>query len=462
MSGRCQLAVIGAGPAGLAAATVAAELGVDVAVFDEQPGPGGRIYESAERSPLADTKVLGAEYGRGAGLAAEFRASGAAYHPDSEIWLITPEREVGVLAGDALRFVQAERVLIASGAMERAVPFPGWTLPGVMTAGAGQILLKSAGIVPDDGVVLAGSGPLLPLLACQYLRLGVTVKAMLDTTPVLNYARALKHLPRAFLAGDYISKGLAMKREVAAAKIPVTGRVETLRAIGTDRLEAVEYTVGGKSRTIETGLLLVHFGLVPNTILADAAGCRRVWDDQRSFWRPWSDGWGNTDMEGIAVAGDGSAIGGALAAERAGRIVALEVARALGFIDEAERDRRAVTEREALTRDLGARPFLDALFQVPRPTLADDTIVCRCEEVTAGDIRKAVAEGCVGPNQVKAATRCGMGPCQARQCGTTVPLVTAEALKRPVAEIGALRARPPVKPVTLAQLAALGDDGGMS
>ena len=457
MSEHWQLAVVGAGPAGLAAATTAAELGIEVVLIDEQPDPGGRIYQ---KSTLSESPILGDDYARGVELADAFRASGAGYRPDTDVWLLDAEREIGIRSGDTLALVSAERVLVASGAMERPLPFPGWTLPGVMTAGAGQILLKSAAVVPAGRVVLAGSGPLLFLLASQYLRAGVHIAALLDTTPAANYLAALPHLPAALVGGDYLAKGLAMKREITAAGVEVVGRVRGLKALGEGRLEAVEYQAGGSRKTIETELLLTHFGLVPNTAMADAAGCSRVWNEAGLSWQPTIDAWGNTDVEGIAVAGDCAGIGGARAAERSGRLAALEAARALGLIDAAGRDRRAAPERKALARELRARPFLEALFRVPRrayAAIADDTVVCRCEEVTAGDIRRAVGEGCVGPNQVKSVTRTGMGPCQSRQCGISVPLLTAEALGRSVAEVGPLRPRPPLTPVTLGQLAALAE-----
>ncbi|MDH3914476.1 MAG: FAD-dependent oxidoreductase, partial [Rhodospirillales bacterium] len=206
MTARHELAVIGAGPAGLAAAATAAELGLEVALFDDQPAPGGQIYRGVEKTPLVDPAVLGEDYRRGDGLAEAFRASGAAYHPSCGVWLLTPEREIGLLDNGRARFVTAGRAIIAGGAMERPVPFPGWTLPGVMTAGAGQILLKSAGIVPEKGVVLAGTGPLLLLLAAQYLRAGVRIAALLDMTSRSNALRALPHLPAALAAFGTLAK----------------------------------------------------------------------------------------------------------------------------------------------------------------------------------------------------------------------------------------------------------------
>jgi NADPH-dependent 2,4-dienoyl-CoA reductase/sulfur reductase-like enzyme len=457
MTARLELAVIGAGPAGLAAATTAAELGLEVALFDDQPAPGGQIYREVEQPPVGDPGMFGEDYRRGADLTKVFRASGAAYHPSCGVWLLTPEREIGLLDNGQAHFLTAERIVIAGGAMERPVPFPGWTLPGVMTAGAGQILLKSAGAVPEYGVVLAGTGPLLLLLAAQYLRAGVRIGALLDMTPRSNALRALPHLPAALSAPGTLAKGLALKREIRRAGVRVVRGVKRLRALGQVCLEAAAYDTGRGEQRLDCRLLLVHFGVIPDSNTTRSLGLRHLWDARQLCWRPVVDAWGNTGVEGFAVAGDGAGIGGALAAEHAGRLAALEAARALGCIDVSERDDRAAPVRAALARERRVRPFLDVLFQ-PAPELIsrldDDTIVCRCEEVTAGQIREAVAQGCTGPNQLKSFTRCGMGPCQGRQCGTTVSQLIGHTLGRPVEEIGAYRIRPPLKPISLTQLAA--------
>lgn len=458
MNEGCELAVIGAGPAGLAAATMAADSGVDVAVFDEQPDPGGQIYRAIERSPSDRQGILGVDYGRGRDLVSAFRRSTARYYPESIIWVIKPNRELGILSGGDLRYVKAERILIATGAMERAVPFAGWTLPGVMTAGAGQVTLKSSGLAPVGKTVIAGKGPLLWLAAWQYRRAGVALEAVLDFSRPRDYLRALPHLPMAALAGPYLGKGLAMMREVRAAGIPVFSRVSELRAHGTDRVKSIEFRTGSRRRTADVDLLLVHFGVVPRTDLTMSIRARHQWDAGQACWRPSTDEWGNTDVEAVQVLGDAAGIDGAAAAEMAGRIASLEAMRALGRIDTADRDRMAARYAKALRRDRWVRPFLEALFQPPDPMaswLPDDLVVCRCEEVTAGDIRAATAMGCKGANEVKYATRCGMGPCQGRQCGLTVSRIIAHTSGRSMEDVGALRIRPPVKPITMGQLAAM-------
>jgi len=453
-----QLAVIGAGPAGLAAATLAAEQGVEVAVFDERAAPGGQIYRAMESIPPHRAGQLGDEYQRGRKMVSDFRASRAQYFPETQVWSLNGRREIGLVQHHQAHTVTADQVVIAGGAMERPVPFPGWTLPGVMNASAGQILFKAHGIVPDDGVVLAGSGPLLLLLAWQYLHAGVGVKALLDVTPMINHLHALPGLPRALLAGHYITKGMRYKRDLKRAGISTLHNVKGLRAQGKDTLQAVSFLHNGREQKLETALLLVHFGVIPHTQLGRVAGCRHVWDDSQLCWRPHLDEWGRSSVDGILIAGDGGGIGGARSAEHAGRLAAIQALYALGAVDRNARQGLARNDRKWMREDLHIRPFLEAFFRISDDMLQvtdDDTVVCRCEEVSAGQIRAAVADGHRDSNQVKFLTRCGMGPCQGRQCGEAVSHIVAVASGKAVQDIGHYRERPPVNPLTLGQLAGL-------
>ena len=274
------------------------------------------MYRGVETADNTDHEILGHDYGRGAALARSFRDSGAGYRDKSDIWTVTPERQVGVISsGSGQHNRSGANHHRQRAAWNGAVPFPGWTLPGVMTAGAGQILLKQEGMVPDGttpggGVVLAGSGPLLLLVACQYLRAGVAIQAMLDMTPRGAHLRALLHLPLALTAGAYIASGLSLKSELSQAEVPIISGVTKIVASGSDRLTAVEYIVGRHRETLETGMLMVHFGIVPNGHLAAALGVEEIWDRRQLCWRPSTDIWGATNLEGIAVAGDCAGITG--------------------------------------------------------------------------------------------------------------------------------------------------------
>ena len=453
------LAIIGAGPAGLAAAATAAKLGTGVLMLDENPNVGGQIYRAIAANPVPNKDLLGSDYWRGEALAHEAAASTAQHAAGAIVWSVSPRDgggyEIGVSMAGRARIFAAREVMLATGAVERPFPIAGWTLPGVMSCGGAQTALKASGLVPDGRLVIAGCGPLLWLIAWQYLNAGVAIDAILDTTPRANWLGALPHLP-AFMASPYLAKGLKLMRAVRA-KVRVVAGVEALRAEGTDKVEAVVYRKGGAEQRIAVDTLLLHQGVVPNINLSNAIGCRHVWDDMQLTWKPEADAWGATSVPGISIAGDGAGIAGAEAAAERGRIAALGAAQRLGNIDIARRDRDAAIPRAALARYLRGRAFLDTLyrpakaFRVPQ----GDTLACRCEEVTAERIRATVPLGAIGPNQMKSFLRCGMGPCQGRLCGLTVAELIADARGVSMEDVGYYRLRPPVKPISLGELAAM-------
>lgn len=452
--GSYDVVVIGAGPAGLAAAATTAEAGLSTLLLDENVGPGGQVWRAIASTPVIERDRLGADYWAGADLVRAVRSSGAEIIQRATVWSLDRHLEIGVSVGGASAFVKARRVVVATGALERPFPIPGWTLPGVMTAGAAQTMLKSSALVPDGRTVIAGQGPLIWLLAAQILRLGGRIDRILDTTERRNYFSALPHV-FAFLTSPYFAKGLALMREVRA-KVPVVSAVNELAAAGDGQLATVTYVAGGRRETMPTDLLLLHQGVVPNVNLAMAAGIEHRWDERQLCWSPVLDPNGSSSIEEIAIAGDGAGIGGAEAAVFRGRIAARAAVDALAPAAAAKLAPMA-TLLAGLVRAERGRVFLDTLFRpLPRFRIpSGDTIVCRCEEVTASDILDSVAIGATGPNQLKAYRRTGMGPCQGRLCGLTVTELMAQARGKSPQEIGYYRLRAPVKPITLAELAAV-------
>jgi hypothetical protein len=441
------LVVIGGGPAGLAAASVAARAGLSTVLFDENPGVGGQIYRGITANPVKNRAILGDDYWAGSTLATEAKGSGALIVNGATVWSLDRTLTVGVSMGGKARLLQAKKVIIATGSLERPFPIPGWTLPGVMTAGGAQTVLKAQGLVPSGRTVMAGSGPLLWLLAAQILRAGGKIEAIFDTSSKRNWLRAALHLPD-FLLSPYFGKGLALLREVKA-KVPVHGASE-IAAIGTDKL--TEVVVDG--RRIPADLLLLHQGVVPNVNLAIAAGVAHRWNERQLCFVPVLDADFQSSVPGIAVAGDGAGIAGGTAAAERGRIAAIAAVRALK--PEADVPDPQNTRQRLQHEEMG-RAFLDELYRpvesLRRPE--DDTIACRCEEVTAQQIRDTARMGCEGPNQMKAFLRCGMGPCQGRLCGLTVTELIAEERGTTPDEVGYYRLRPPVKPISLGELASL-------
>lgn len=452
-----QVAVIGAGPAGISAATTCADAGATTLLLDEQPAPGGQIYRSVGRPALADRDVLGPDYYKGEALLEALRRSHVEYVSSASVWQVTPQRQIGVSIDGESHLVSADQVIVATGAQERPFPIPGWTLPGVMTAGAAQILLKKSGMAAD-GAVFAGTGPLLYLTARQYLRAGAKVTAVLDTTPRGNYRRALSQGFGALHGFKNLQKGWQWIREIKAAGVPIIDGISDLRVRGEERVVAVEYRRNGQWTSMRTEHLFLHQGVVPNINLTMSMRCAHAWCDRQLCWHVVADAWGETTLPDVAVAGDAADISGATCAPHRGTIAALGALHRLRLMSAHQRDSVAAAHRRAMTAEDRFRAFLDVLFRPGEQFLtpADQAaLVCRCEEISAGKLRDIIRVGCEGPNQLKSFSRCGMGPCQGRLCGLTVGHILSTQLGRPVAEVGYYRLRQPIKPIALGELAAM-------
>lgn len=451
------LIIIGAGPAGMSAAVTAASLGLKTVLLDEQPRAGGQIYRNVTLADPAVAALLGPDYTHGRALAERLAGSGVEVRHGALVWDVAPDLTVTTLQQGQSRQLRAPQLIAATGAMERPSPVPGWTLPGVLNAGAAQIALKSAGSIPSGPVVLAGGGPLLLLVACQLLDAGATLAGIVETSPATNRWAALPHLPAALGSPATLIKGLRMMRRLRAAEVPWFTGATQLVVEGQERAEALRFIAAGRAHRLDASVVLLHHGVVPNTQLTRLLRVEHDWNDAQLAWQPRADDWGQTSLAGLRIAGDGASICGALAAEASGTLAALGAAQALRRLSVTECSERARPAQGALRQQLRIRPFLDALYRPPQwiNTPGDDTVVCRCEEVTAGQVREMARQGCQGPNQTKFFSRCGMGPCQGRQCGLAVSQILASELGKPVAEVGAYRIRSPLKPVPLASLAAL-------
>jgi NADPH-dependent 2,4-dienoyl-CoA reductase/sulfur reductase-like enzyme len=454
------LIVVGCGPAGMSAAIEAARLGLHTLLLDEQAGPGGQIYRGIEVTGQAIARVLGPDYRYGASVSTRLRQADVDYQCGAMVWDIAQDSTVSYLQGGVSKQVRGRQLVLATGALERATPIPGWTLPGVLNAGAAQIALKSAGSIPAGRIVVAGSGPLLLLVACQLMDAGANVVGLVETAPSVNRWRALKSIAGALAAPSYLLKGLGMLRRLKAARILHFVGASLLKVEGDSCVRTFVFNRGHEVHRIEAETVLLHHGVVPNTQVGRLLRLDHFWSDAQMAWLPKVDAFGATSRPGIRVAGDGAAIGGARVAEASGALAAIGAAKALGRIDGQRFEQSAAPWQAEMRRQLRIRPFLEALYRPPewlsRP--ADDTIVCRCEEVTAGRIREMAQLGCQGPNQTKFFSRCGMGPCQGRICGSAVTQILAASLKRRPDEVGAYRVRSPLKPVPLGALASMAGD----
>lgn len=457
MTEHYDIVIIGAGPAGMAAAQTAARHKAKILILDEQAAPGGQIYRASETNAKLDRPELGESYQSGLPLVHAFRESDVSYVPNANVWQLSEDREVGYSKDGIARMVTGKQVIVASGAQERPFPVPGWTLPGVMTVGAAQILLKESEIGIENAV-FCGSGPLLYLVVHQYLMAGIPVKAVIDLQPVGNYFKALLKLPGALASLSKIIQGWGWKRDIVRAGVPLINGVSDLRISEDNAANGVEYYRAGRWHRLDSEHVLLHQGVVPNINISRAAGCDCQWNAVQCCWNVVVDDWFESSLSGIAVAGDGAFIGGGVAAEYSGCIAALGALAKIRRIDNRERDRLAHPIRAAYTKEMRLRPFIDALFKPAkhfRIPKEDDVVVCRCEEISVAQLREVIDIGCPGPNQLKSFSRCGMGPCQGRFCGLTVSELIADITGKTIEEVGYYRLRSPIKPLRLGELANL-------
>jgi len=447
--------VIGAGPAGISASARLAEMGLQVLTLDEQQRLGGQIYRNIQESSQKTRDDMGDEYARGIVLAQRFENSGALYYPRATVWDIESDGCVYFSKDHQSEQIRANYIVIATGAMERPVPFPGWNLPGIMGAGAVNNLAKEAELTPDCDVVLAGSGPLLLLEASLLIQKGVNIKAILETTPKTPSIDAMLKVFPALKRFDFLKKGLKMVGDIKKSGTPHHKGITNLRAFGDDKVERVEANNGSTHLQFSTDMLLTHFGVIPNTHIFRLLGCQMAWHREQRYWYPQIDKWGRTNFDHIFAAGDGAGVKGALTAEYRGEIAALEIAHCLGIIPTYERDQLAGPIENELKHDDYPRPFVDAVFapSFSKESFDDETVLCRCENIKIKDVRKAVGEGVREVNELKIVTRCGMGPCQGRMCGPAMAEVVGAELALSPDQVGVLKIRPPLKPIPLGEIA---------
>ncbi|OBQ55215.1 NAD(P)/FAD-dependent oxidoreductase [Halodesulfovibrio spirochaetisodalis] len=445
--------VIGAGPAGLSAASTAAENGLDVILLDEQDSPGGQIYRSVSGKKSYSRFLSKEDRNDGLNLVDRFTKSGAVYLPKTTVWDVSHDGVLCSSDGES-REIKAQYIMVATGAMERPVPFKGWTTPGVMSAGSADLLYKSSGIVPHGPVVLAGNGPLIPLVANHLNELGVEIAGILNTSPFQNKPKSMLRIPLAIADIPFLFKGLKMMGAMFLGGAKQYHNVTEIEAKGNGQLNQVSFVHRGQHKTLNAATLLVHEGMLPRTHITRMLNLEHKWDRVQRYWYAKTDTFGRSSNNAIYVVGDGQKVHGVNAATAKGELAGIDVARRLNVLCESAAQLQIAPVKRRLYKALAPRGFVDAFF-APRKnlfTMVDEVVVCRCEGVTAGDIRQAIKEGCHDVNEIKLRTRCGMGPCQGRMCGSALAEITAATLQTEVPNVGALHIRPPIRPVTVREL----------
>jgi D-hydroxyproline dehydrogenase subunit alpha len=471
-SSQYDVLVIGGGPAGLAAAVEAAGTGLSVFLVDERPTFGGQIFKQPGRGfRITSASALGHDYARGRRLIEAAEQSGATLLPRTSAVAIEGTTVVVVEDGERARLLDARRLIVAPGAHDRPVVFPGWTLPGVITAGGLQSLVKTQRVVPGKAIVFAGSGPLALAFPAQLRSYGANVTLVLEAGRA-PAAGDLVRLVRASRGNERLLRdAVAYRARLVRDRVPLRYRRIVVRAEGDGRVEQVVHAaadaswrpVPGTEEAVRADTLCVGYGFHPSTELPRLAGC--AFDDDEDLGGPVvvRDEWLRTSVDGISAAGDGSGVTGSYAAVDEGRLAALGVALELGALSSEDATRRAGPLRRDLARKGAFQAALRPLHAVGSGIyeLADgDTVVCRCEELTAAELDRAIASS-TDLNAVKAVSRVTMGMCQGRSCQRYVRAAIARRHGLPVTELPVATPRMPVRPVAIAAVAdASIPDGG--
>jgi NADPH-dependent 2,4-dienoyl-CoA reductase/sulfur reductase-like enzyme len=456
------LLVVGGGPAGLAAAVEAAAAGLAVGLVDERVTLGGQIFKQGFTPVEA----------RGRRLIEAAERSGAEIMRSTAVVAIEGSDVMLVADGEPARTVQARRLLLATGAHDRPVAFPGWTLPGVLTAGGAQTLVKTQRVSPGRRVVFAGSGPLALAFPAQLRGYGVNVELVLEAGPPPRPADAGRMLRAARGNGALLREAAAYRAALLRARVPLRYRRIVVKAEGEGRVESVTHArvnadwrvLAGSEETVAADTLCLGYGFTPSVELARLAGCRFTDDENRGGPTVVVDDWMRTSVDGVLAAGDGTGVDGSYVAVDEGRLAALGAALDLGVLSSGT----AVAAAAAIRRRIAAkRRFARALRRMHRIgpgvyELADaTTVVCRCEEITRGQLAEVI-ETSAGVSVAKALTRAGMGLCQGRNCQRQVAALIAARHGLAIGEVEPATPRLPARPVPLSAIAhASADDPGL-
>jgi D-hydroxyproline dehydrogenase subunit alpha len=458
------LVVVGGGPAGLAATTTARRFGLSVALVDERPALGGQIYKQPGPGfEVREPRRLGREFLRGRRLIEAAERSGARVMLSTSAVAIQDDEVVLVRDGEHARTVRGARILMAPGAHDRPLVFPGWTLPGVLTAGGAQTLVKTQRVLPGERLVFAGSGPVALAFPAQLAHYGANVVLALEAGPAPG-VRDLVRMASAARGNVGLLRDAALYRlELLRRRVPLRYRRVVVRAEGDGRVEDVVHArvdrdwrvIPGSEQRIAADVLCLGYGFFASVELLRLAGCDFVYDEDLGGPVAVVDRWLRTTAPRVLAAGDGAGVAGSLAAEDEGRLAALGAAADLGALPRDDAERRAAPARARLRRSAAFRRALLPMHTVGAGVYelgTSDTIVCRCEEITLGELDRAI-DASADVSVVKGLTRAGMGLCQGKMCQRQVAARAAHRHGVPIASVGTPTPRLPVRPVPVGAMA---------
>lgn len=461
MAKRIDLAVVGGGPAGLEAAVAAAEAGVKVALIDGYKQLGGQYFKQLSGPMHGDDSTLRQREAQA--LFRRYEAQSVDTYSDTIVWsaeaVSDPDDWKLYLKGPGTpETIQAKALVIAAGVYDRPVPFPGWTLPGVVTAGGIQILLKTQRILMGKRFLLSGTGPLQLALAAQLIHAGAEVVGVLEANRI--GIRQVQHATAMWRQWTKLREGWDYWRTLRRAGVKVQRGFAAIAAKGDAELEHVVTAkldedmrpVPGSEQTVAADTLVIGYGFLPANELPRMLNCGHEYVPEQMYHIPRHNEKMQTSIPSVFVAGDGAGVGGAALARIEGRIAGAAAANRLGQLSHASLRAVLWREQKALKRERRFAEMLKQIFCLRAGILSwadDDTLICRCEEISKKEIVDAVQIGCDSVIWAKRMTRAGMGMCQGRVCGQWIARLIAEQTGNEPSQLTLDTVRPPLRPVPI-------------
>jgi len=455
---RFEVVIVGMGPAGMSAAIELCKFGISPCILDENPAPGGQIYRQlADAFSTQNRAFMGIKQQKGKKLVAEFLGlrDKIQIMNQTQVWGSFENNTLALNRDGQNALVNFERLILAEGAQERSIPFPGWTLPGIMTLGGMQKMVLYDRLLPGRRFLVAGCSPLILPTASALLEAGAEIVGISATNGIMD---AFKLMFPAFRQQGLVKEIISYAKPVWKARIPRLTATIVVKAAGQNKLEEVtlaKVDAGGKpitgsEKTYSVDSLAISYGFSPGNRLARLLGTEQEYNPHQACFVPVIDDNMQTTIPGVYVAGDGTGIGGADMAEVQGKIAAIHIAGQMGKLGADQVQGKLSPLMAARRRILGYASTLNRVF-APKPgfyeVMDDETIVCRCEQVPLGEIKKGITDYELKDMREIKRMRCGMGLCQGRTCESTITQIMVQQ-GVPMEEIGYMNLRPPLNPLS--------------
>ncbi len=449
--------VIGAGPSGVTAALKLSKKGLKVLIIDSNGNSGGQIYRAPPESYVKKEEKSLDENLIQLKFSENLKKNNIDTAYNHTVWQVSPGFKIDAFNENGTVQWSTKNLIVATGTYEKIIPFDGWTTPGVIGLAACTILLKSHQTIPGNKIILAGNGPLLVSVAYYVLKFGGKVDAIVDTSSKFEWIKSIISLifnPKNFI------QGISWMSKIIFSGVPIYSKSLVKKVDKTENgiFVRIENIKNKKIKELKSEVLAVGHGLIPSTDISRLLKVNHLYNELKGGWIPKLDKYFKSSMKGLYIVGDGSGISGAIAAEEKGELAAIAILRDFNLISEKEfknnNDRiiKKLNRYEIFAKGIAK---LNATPQSLIENINDNTVICRCEDITKKDVINAVKNGAKNLNQIKSWTRFGMGPCQGRTCQYAVAKIASKHLKCNVKDLGYLTGRTPLRPFPLDK--AIGD-----